>query len=429
MRTLLLWIVMLTWILLAPGRILGEDNWLGFRGPTGMGLTTEKNLPTSWGGASNENVLWKVPLPAQAAKGKPDHNQSSPIIVGDKVIVTTSFWPADRASSEFPEHHVTCYRLANGDQLWDTQVHTGPWKLSDLRGGYTAPTPVSNGKQVFVLFGSAVLAGLDLEGHLSWRVELPDYQAFDVAIAVSPILFQDQLLLVGDRNGKKSTLTAYSLPDGKILWEQKRPDVGFAHSTPVIAEINGQPQMLVAASNALQGIDPQSGEILWFCKTAGDVSSPVLHQGFVFIDSGRGGPGIAIDPTIHPAMNIPVQIVPEKIRWKIPSLSEGLASPVVFGNQLYRSQNQGVLKVFDWTTGKELYAKRLEGMSAASSPIVTPDGVIYFASAGKSYVIRAGQEYDLISTNELGDACSASPAVGPGKLILKGQQFLYCIGK
>jgi outer membrane protein assembly factor BamB len=367
-------------------------------------------------------------LPVHQAKGKPDHNQSSPIIVAGKVILTTSYWPDGGAKSEYPEQHVTCYRLSDGEQQWDTKILPGPWKLSDLRGGYTAPTPVSDGHKVCVLFGSAVLAGLDLDGHENWRVELPNHQGFDVAIAVSPIIYQDQLLLVGDRNGGKSTLTSFSLADGKINWERNRPEVGFAHSTPTIADIHGQPQLVVAASNELQGVDPKSGKVLWFYKTGCDVSSPVVDHGLVYIDSGRGGPGYAIEPPVELSADKPIEIPADQAKWKIPQITEGMASPVIFSNRLYRLQNQGVLRAFDLASGKELFAKRLEGVSSSSSPIVTPEGRIYFASAGKSFVLQAGDTYELLSTNDLSDTCAASPAIADGKLILKGQQHLFCIG-
>src|SRR5438552_1619936 len=91
----------------APTGALAE-NWPQFRGPTGMGIVTETGLPTTWGGPTGENVLWKVPLPGAAPAGKArlDHNQSRPIVWGDRIFITTSFWPEGRQQSEFPEHHV-----------------------------------------------------------------------------------------------------------------------------------------------------------------------------------------------------------------------------------------------------------------------------------------------------------------------------------
>ena len=81
------------------------------------------------------------------------------------------YWPEGVAQSEFPEHHVACYRADDGKLLWDTQVPPGPWLLKDLRGGYSAPTPCTDGERVYVLFGSSVLAALDFDGKIVWRKE------------------------------------------------------------------------------------------------------------------------------------------------------------------------------------------------------------------------------------------------------------------
>src|SRR5437868_5251466 len=95
----------------------GEE-WPRFRGPTGQGLTSETDLPTIWGGKENKNIAWKKPLPPVAAKGRADNNQSSPIIWGDKVFVTTVYWPMGTPQSEFPEQHLTCHKLTDGSVVW-----------------------------------------------------------------------------------------------------------------------------------------------------------------------------------------------------------------------------------------------------------------------------------------------------------------------
>jgi outer membrane protein assembly factor BamB len=183
-----------------------------------MGTSTDTDLPLTWGGKDNANVLWKVPLPGTTAKGsKFDLNQSSPIIWKDRVFVTTSFWPAGRAQTEYPEHHVACYRLADGKQLWDREVPAGPWNLADLRGGYTAPTPCTDGERVYVVFGSSSMAALDFAGKIEWQKEIPSWKDFDVAIASSPVLHDGKLILLADRNSKKGTLTAFDPKTGKKL--------------------------------------------------------------------------------------------------------------------------------------------------------------------------------------------------------------------
>ena len=123
-------------------------DWPSWRGPTGQGITDEKDLPLTWGGKGDENVLWKARLPGTDGKAKLDQNQSSPVVWRDRVFVTASYWPAGVGQKEFPEHHVVCYRAADGRVLWDTKVAPGPWLLGDLRGGYTAPTPAADGERV-----------------------------------------------------------------------------------------------------------------------------------------------------------------------------------------------------------------------------------------------------------------------------------------
>ncbi|MFN0021430.1 MAG: PQQ-binding-like beta-propeller repeat protein [Pirellulaceae bacterium] len=398
------------------------EDWPGFRGPTGMGYSDSK-LPLEWDGATGKNVAWKSPLPATTRGGRPDHNQSSPIVWRDRVIVTTAYWTDKQGTSDPPEQHVTCYQASDGKQLWDVPVPAGPWKLSDLRGGYCAPTPVTDGQRVFVVFGSSVLAAVDLEGKLAWHKEIPDWQAFDVAIASSPILYRGQLLLLADRGGKKSTLTAYDAKSGELLWEKKRPDGNFNHTTPVIIDNGGQMQMLVTASHELQALDPATGEKLWWCKTPGDVTSPVFARGVIFTDSGRGGPGILVDAGGKG------DVTATHVKWKIDQIPEGLSSPAIVGDYLFRLHTPGVLKCVDLATGKEAYATRLNGVSTSSSSIITPDGRLYFASAGKTFVVQGGLIFKLLATNDLGEPSSSSAAASNNRLFLKGDKHLFCVAE
>src|SRR5262245_12743306 len=159
------------WMLHSLAAARAED-WPGWRGPTGMGLSQAKNLPLTWGGKGQDNILWKAPLIADFDKVRRDQNQSSPIVCKGRVFVTVSYWPAGVSEKEYPEHHVLCFDAGKGDKLWDTKVPPGPWLLKDLRGGYTAPTPASDGERVYVVFGSAVIAALDFKGEIVWRKEI-----------------------------------------------------------------------------------------------------------------------------------------------------------------------------------------------------------------------------------------------------------------
>ena len=409
-------------LVFAAGSVGGAADWSGWRGPTGQGLTDDKKLPLTWSGKTGENVRWKSPLPGTEAKAAPDQNQSSPVVRGGKVFVTVGYWPGKADPKAYPEHHVACYAADDGKPLWDVKVEPGPWLFADLRGGYTAPTPAVDDERVYVVFGSAVIAALDHAGKQVWRKEIKPFK-FDVALAASPVLVGDSVVMQLDQTDKQSRLTSFDAKTGDVKWEQLRPAHGFAHSTPVLAEVGGKKQLLVAASNALQGVDPDSGKVLWTCGASGDTVSPVMGSGLVYLDSGRGGNGIAVDPTGTG------DVTKTHLKWKSGTIPEAIGSPVVVGEHLYRLHAPGVLKCLTLAKGEVVYGERLNGVSASASPIATPDGRIYFASAGRSYVIKAGATFEILATNDLGDDCPASPAVADGKLFLKGRKMLYCVGE
>lgn len=412
-------------LLLASAARAGD--WPGWRGPTGQGVSDEKGLPLTWGGNKQENVLWKVPLPGTGADTRPDQNQSSPIVWRDRLFVTASFWLRNTTTKEFPEHHVVCYRTSDGRRLWDTKVPPGPWLLKDLRGGYTAPTPATDGRRVYALFGSAVLAGLDLDGKLLWRQEIKPHD-YDVALGNSPVVYRDTVLLVCDQIAQKksSRLLAFDGKSGRVRWTKERPGADWTHSTPVLAAVKGKTQLLVARANGLEGLDPNSGERLWWCEAGarvGDTPSPVSGGDVVYCDSGRGGPGIAVDPSGSG------DVTRTHLKWKVKQVPEGFSSPVIVGSHLYRLHGPGVLRCWRLADGGQVFAERLNGVSTMASPFVTPDGRIYCASAGRTYVVKAGAKPEILAVNDLGDDSAASAAVAGGRIYLKGRRFLYCIGR
>src|SRR5258706_3159602 len=398
-------------VLLLTCSSLVAGDWPQWRGPTGQGFVDDANLPTTWDGKTGENIVWKAALP------KGDTPYSSPIVRGDRVFITV-------AMNKTREHHVLCFDKKEGTLLWDSSVPTGLWNLTDLRGGYAASTPAADAERVYVLFGSAVLAALDFDGKIVWRIELPRH-AFDVAIGCSPILYQETLILQADMVQKQSSLLALDKKTGEIRWEVKRPEVGFAHSTPTIVTVAEKPLMLIAASDALQGVDPGTGEVRWWCKAKGDTVSPVFADGFAYVDSGRGGPGFGI--TVDPAMT--GDVTKSALRWSVRQITEGFGSPSIVGAHRYRLRGKGVLKGYALGDGAEVYSHRLEGAAPAVSPIATRAGTIYFASSGRSYVIKAGAAFEQVAVNNLDDPNYASPAVAEGRIYLKGQRFLYCIGR
>jgi len=422
-------VILFVRIRVAPAAVLDpEDDWPRFRGPTGLGYTTERDLPITWGGERDENILWKSPLIGQG--------HASPIVTRGRVIVCTARWAATVKEREkvIPEHHVLAYDAKDGKLLWDTQVPPGPWLRTDFRsgpgGGYACPTPASDGERIICAFGSAVVAALDLDGKILWRKEIVPY-TFDVTIGSSPVLFRDTLILFcAMAKPEDSRIVAFSARDGSVRWERRLPRTGFGHSTPIIIDVRGKPQLLCLASGmgegpeALQSFDPSDGRRIWWCWGGGDAASPACGSGIVYFDSGRGGTGVAVDPTGEG------EVSATHIRWKVEGLTEALGSPIIVGDLVFRLQAPRDLSCWQVSEGRQVYETRLDGLSTSwASPIADPEGRIFYANAGKSYVIRAGRSFEVLAVNDLRDGNHASPAVAGGRMFLVGMKDVYAIGK
>jgi outer membrane protein assembly factor BamB len=399
-------IVLLT-LTLCPTYAQAGD-WPQFRGPTGMGTTDERGLPTEWDAKSGKNVLWKSPLPANTAP------YSSPVVWKDRVFVTTT------KDADPKDHRVLCFDANTGKELWNVPVDPGPWKAGRNNG---FPTPAVDGERVYAMFGTAVVVALDFDGKPAWRHDLEKFD-FDVAIGGSPIVVGDDVLILCDLPGKKdSNLLSLDRKTGKPRWQAKRPDARYAHSTPVLADVGGgKRQLLVSGGRGFEGLNPADGTVIWTVKGDGDTSSPVAAAGLVYADGGRGGPGVAVDPTGTG------DVSKTHVKWTVKDLSESLGSAVVSGDHLYRLLGDR-LRCYRLKDGEELYEEKLPGADSRISPVATADGLLYFASSGKTHIVRAGEKFELIATNDLGDANPASAAVSAGRIYLKGEKFLWCVGQ
>ena len=163
---------------------------------------------------------------------------------------------------------------------------------------------------------------------------------------------------------------------------------------------------------------------LWWCRGSGDAASPAYASGLVYFDSGRGGSGVAVAPDGTGDVSL------SHVKWTIANMPKEMNSPIIVDGRLYRLGRVGVLKCYELATGRLLYTGRLEGISSCwASPIADPAGRIYFANAGKSYVIQAGPAFKIMAANELHDGSHPSPAAAAGRLYLVGQQYVFCIGK
>ena len=419
----------------AAGSPLAND-WPGWRGPTGMGSAAADDLPLDWGGKQNKNVLWTVRID----RLRPFQSYSSPIVCRDRVFLTGATPAADgrqpnatvpnatvpNAKEPPVEHWVACYRATDGKQLWETPIAPGPWLATDHFDGYAVPTPVTDGERVYAWFGSAVMAALDFDGHQIWRKERAGPYRFggSQSFCSSPILYEDTLLQLCDQNDGASFLMALDKRTGETKWEKKRPAAASTDSTPLLIKINNRWQLVVSATNALEGLDPTTGEPIWWCHCPGHSGTPVCGGGLVVT-----GSGVAVDPTGRG------DVTKTHMKWSSGEPANGPSSPIIVGDYVYRIDNEGILKCRKLATGELMYRERLPGLGPTYevSPFSTPSGRIYFMSWGqKSYVVEAGPVFKLLATNEPMQPdsmdCYTLPAVAGNRIFLKAGH-LCCIGQ
>jgi outer membrane protein assembly factor BamB len=395
-------------------------NWPQWRGPQRSGHSDEKGLPIEWDGKSGKNVLWKVPA---------DFGHSTPIVWGERVFLSASVQKDRKVSEQKAEnnqHRVVCYRTTDGKKLWQTDVDPGPW---NTEFSFTASTPVTDGKNLYVLFGSGKVAALDQEGKLLWQKKLPGPLKAEW-LSSSPLLFKDRLFVFVDVSDD-FWLLALDTKTGKVLSEAKRKQGERSHnSSPLLVVVKDKPQVVVATRGAVLALDPTSAEEVWSCKWGGNrYPSLVAGPGFVFV-TGDGGEGLAIDATGKG------DVSKTHVKWRHARSPNGFGSPVVVGEYIYRASPPGVIRCWKASDGEMVYEKRVAGVPTYPSPVVTADGRIYFAGAGKSCVIKAGEKLEVLATNDLGEGeknewtrTGPSAAVSGGRIFLRGPKSLVCIGK
>ena len=396
------------------------ENWPGFRGPTGQGISTEKGLPTEW--SSTTNIAWKTEIPGEG--------WSSPVIYGDRVFVTTS---VDAGVS----CRVFCLKRQTGEVLWNREVIQQTPKRKEKRNSYATPTPVTDGKQVYVAFGDGTVAALSMKGDLVWTNR--DFKYYSQhGLGVSPRLYRDLVIIPFDWSSEgedkkvgwqkpwdKSVILAFDKSTGKLRWRGQRGLSRIGHVTPNILRENGQDQLVSGAGDVIQGFNPNTGERLWWARSQGEgvVPSVVLGDGLIFTASGFEQPTIRAVRTGGKGDVTQTHIAWEQTR-NVPSVP----SFVYVKPHLFTITDAGVVACLKADTGEVVWQERIGGTYAAS-PIYA-DGKIYFLSMeGESVIIEAKPEFKLLARNSIAEYCQASAAASQGQLFIRSEKHLYCIGK
>ncbi len=429
-----------------PAGAAGRD-WPAFRGPNAAG-TAKGDVPLTWDVATGDNILWKRPIPGRA--------HSSPIVWDDRIFVTTAISSApekpfrtglygDVDEAEVKDDYAwRIYALdkAGGKVLWQHETTRGlPRAAHHFKATQANATPVTNGKVVVAMMGSEGLFCYDLEGKLLWQKDLGVLEVgwfynpgYGWGHSSSPIIHRDRVIVQVDRYDDPF-IAAYALADGRELWRTARENLP-SWGTPAMTAAGGRTEIVTNGSRWIRGYDADSGEELWHLAPISEVTvgTPVVGHGLVFVTGGYSParPIYAIRPGGRGDISLAEGAESsDHIAWRSERDGTYIPTPLVYGDYLYLTANNGALGCYDARTGKRLYRARVAGRGgvAFSASPVAAAGRLYFASEdGEVYVGKAGPEYQLLATNVMGEVVMATPAISGDTLFIRTLENLYAIG-
>jgi len=449
------------------------EHWPQWRGPMRNGVSSEKNLPVTWN--AEQGIKWKVPMPAWSG--------STPIIWGDFIFlniaeggerIPMSFGrpgqgpgprrrqppnPGGTPETQGPpptaadagERAEEAGRNSPADQisLWCLNRNDGSvrWKQS-LGGGnhqerkqnMSSPSPVTDGRHVWVMTGTGILKCFDFAGKEIWKRDIQaDYGKFGLnwGYASSPLLFEDALyvqVLHGMKTDDPSYVMKIEALTGKSLWRVERPTDAVlespdSYSTPTVLQYEGQTEIVITGGDYATGHDPATGKELWRAgglnpnnsRNYRIVASPVVEGDILFVPTRQnplqafraGGRG---------------DITESHRLWQ---LREGpdVPTPVTDGKNLYVLRDNGVILAVDAKTGAGVWGpERLRSGTYSASPVLA-DGKIYVISEdGVVSVVAAGAEFKILAENDMDEYTLSSPAISEGQIFIRTESHLYCLG-
>ena len=405
-------------LLLTVGVVAG--NWPQWRGPDLNGVSQEKNLPVKW--SAEENVAWKLAVP--------DLSGSTPIIWNNHIFLNVA--EADQLA-------LWCVERAKGTVVWKRPLGGGNMKMR--KHNMSSPSPVTDGRTVYVMTGTGVLKGFDFAGKELWSRDIQkDYGAFGLnwGYASSPLLHEDALyvqVLHGMNTDDPSYVLRIDKKTGRTVWKIERPTSAIrespdSYTTPTLLRVGKTAELVVTGGDVVTGHDPSTGKELW--RAAG--LNPDNNPSYRIVASPIAFDGIVYAPTrVKPLLALRAggrgDVSKSHLVW---STNNGpdVPTPVTDGKYFYVVNDRGVMYCFDAKTGTELYGQqRIKPGTYSASPVLA-DGRLYATSEdGITTVVKAGPQFEVLSENSLGEYTLSSPAVSDGQLFIRTSKHLYAIGK
>jgi outer membrane protein assembly factor BamB len=400
--------------------ITRADNWPQWRGPGLNGVSNEKNLPVKW--TTEENVSWKVPMPGMSG--------STPIIWRDRIFLNV----ADGDSLS-----LWCLNKTNGEVLWKKPLGSGNVKMR--KQNMSSPSPVTDGRSVYVMTGTGILKGFDFNGKELWTRDIQkDYGQFGLqwGYASSPLLHEDSLyvqVLHGMKTDDPSYVMRIDKKAGKTLWKVDRPTNAIrespdSYTTPALLRYGRMTEIVITGGDCVTGHDPATGKELWRANGLNPdnnpsyriVASPIVFDNIIYAPS-------RIRPLLALKAGGRGDITSSHVLWSTGN-GPDVPTPVTDGKYFYVVNDRGIMFCLDAKTGAEVYAQqRLKPGTYSGSPVLA-DGKIYVTNEdGLTTVVAAGPKFEVLAENPLNDYVLSSPAISDGQIFIRTTQHLYAVGK
>lgn len=422
-----------------------DRNWPSFRGEYARGIAEGFSTPVTWNVADSKNIKWKTEIPGLG--------HSSPIIWGDYVFVTTAISGKDSPElkvglygsiapvDDETEHlwKVFCLDKNSGRILWEQTSHKGVPKVKrHPKATHANSTPATDGQHVVAFFGSEGLYCYDFQGKLLWK---KDFGILDSAFfmvptaqwgfASSPVI-HDGVVVVQCDVLENSFLAALDIKTGKEIWRAPRDEYP-TWGTPTIHVGEKQAQIIVNGFKHIGAYDFKTGKDVWKISGGGDipVPTPVVAHDLVFINSahGRMSPIYAVKLDAKGDISLkPGETSNDFIVWSIRRGGAYMQTPLIYGEYLYNLRGNGALGCYRAKTGEMVYQEKVGKMASFSASGVAADGKLYFPSEkGDVFVVKAGPDFEVLSTNSMQDILMATPAISEGTLFIRSHHYLFAV--
>jgi outer membrane protein assembly factor BamB len=407
-------------------------------------VSADPKLPVRW--SATENVAWKAPIGGLGI--------STPIVSGDSVYVTSQIGAGvsregprlvqggdaaamgerplggGRARSADPARTffvVEAFSRADGKRRWERRIEAeGSLTATHEKHNLSSSSPVSDGETIYAWFGTGQVVALNRDGTIRWQRHLgKEIAPFDIqwGHSSSPVVYRDLLILLCDQPSA-SYLLAVDKKTGKDRWKADRGKGRSSYSTPLVVEGATGAELIVNSTERIDAYDPATGRALWYTGEANrfPIPTPVVHDGIIYASRGyRSGPYMAI------RSGGSGDVTATHVVWRVPTGAPYVSSLLHYEGVVYMANDVGVLTAVDAKTGERLWQERVDGVFSASP--VAGGGHVYFVSEnGDTLVVKAGRSPAIVARNSIGERALASPALANGRMFVRTDDHVFCIG-